>query len=99
MSSRVHTRTPANKARLPQGNFLHEDTLSTAQETQSHSGFRNRQHYDNDEEVIEYESWDDAWRKNDDKSTSKDKDVIYTIVDKIHSKDTMFKIETHAFLS
>jgi hypothetical protein len=45
-SSRAHTRTPANKARLPQGNFLHEDTLSTAQETQSHGGFRNRQHYD-----------------------------------------------------
>ena len=62
-------------------------------------GSQNRQHYDDDEEVIEYESWDDdAWRKNDEQSTSKDKDVIDTIVDKIHSTGTSFKIEARALL-
>ena len=65
----------------------------------SHRGFSNRQHYDDDKEVIEYESWDDAWRKNDEQSTSKDKDVIDTIVDKIHSTDPSFKIEARALLS
>ena len=38
-------------------------------------------------------------RKNDEKSQSKDKDVIDTIVDKIHSKDPSFKIAAHALLS
>jgi len=88
-SSRAHTRTTAKKARLSKDVLIHEDT---AQETQSHRGFPNRQHYDDDEEVIEYESWDDAWRKNDGKSQSKEKDVIDTIVDKIHSNDESFKI-------
>ena len=37
--------------------------------------------------------------KNDEKSSSKDKDVIDTIVDKTHSTDTSFKIEAHALLS
>ena len=98
-SSRDHTRTPAKKARLFIDILKHEDTLCTAQETQSHRGFPNRQHYDDDDEVIEYESWDDAWRKNDDKSQSKDKDVIDTIVDKIHSNDPSFKVSAHALLS
>jgi len=86
-------------ARLSKDELTHEDTLYTATETQSHRGFSNRQHYDDDEEVIEYESWDDAWRKNDEQSTSKDKDVIDTIVDKIHSTDPSFKIEARALLS
>jgi len=43
-------------SRLPKDVLIHEDTLCTAQETQSHRGFPNRQHYDDDEEVIEYES-------------------------------------------
>ena len=73
--------------------------LSTAQETTSHSSFRPPQHYDEDEEVIEYDSWDDAWQKNDVKSKSTEKDVIDTIVDKIVSTDPTFKIEAHAFLS
>jgi hypothetical protein len=98
-SSSSHTRTPAKKARLSKDVPKHEDTLCTAQETQSHRGFPNRQHYDDDEEVIEYESWDDAWRKNDEKSESKDKDVIDTIVDKIHSKDPSFIISARALLS
>ena len=98
-SSRDHTRTTAKKARLSNDVPIHEDTLCTAQETRSHRGFPNRQHYDDDEEVIEYESWDDAWRKNDEKSQSKDKDVIDTIVDKIHSKDPSFKISARALLS
>ena len=53
-SSRDHTRTPAKKARLSKEELKHEDTLCTAQETQSHRGFPNRQHYDDDKEVIEY---------------------------------------------
>jgi len=41
-----------------------------------------------------------AWRKNDEKSSSKDKDGIDTIVTKIiHSKDPSFKIATRALLS
>ena len=97
-SPSAHTRTPANKRARHRKNLRHEDMLHNAYETTSPRIFKRPQHYDEDEEVIQRDHWDDAWQKNDDKSST-EKDVIDTIVDKINSKDESFKIEAHAFLS
>ena len=50
-----------------------------------------------DDEVIDHDSWSDAWQKNDERSG--EKDVIDTVVDKMKTNDPLFKQEAHALLS
>ena len=61
--------------------LTYEDMLSTVREDveDSSSSFRPSYIYDEDDEVIDQDSWSDAWQKNDERS--EDKDVIDTIVD------------------
>ena len=75
----------------------YEDMLGNVLEGLPQYVFQPPSKYDEDEDVILYTSWDDAWQKND--GESKEKDVIDTIVDKIVSADPQFKIDAHKLLS
>jgi hypothetical protein len=51
--------------------------------------------YDEDEDVIPYEHWDDAWQKNDSDVTN---DITDIIMHNVQSDNTEFKIRTKRFL-
>jgi hypothetical protein len=55
------------------------------------------QQYDEDEEVIPYEHWDDAWQKNDSDNFKKE-DILETIMNNVESKNAEFKMRTRHFL-
>jgi len=77
--------------------LTYEDMLCNVLEDTPRYIFQPPNRYDEDEEVISYSNWDDAWQKNDERS--REKDVIDTIVDKIVSNDPTFKIEARTLLS
>jgi len=54
--------------------------------------------YDEDEEVIQYEHWEDAWQKNDCSGSQID-DVLDVIVNNVRSSNVEFKIRTRSFLA
>ena len=58
----------------------------------------NQHHYDEDEEVIQTDYWDDIWQKNDVTDGFKQEDLIATITSKIVSSDPTFKQTIHSFL-
>ena len=77
--------------------------LNTASEFSNSNSQRSLAHhrriYDEDEEVIQYDHWDEVWQKNDNKTENNNEDdLIDTIVAKINSDDQLFIIETRAFL-
>ena len=51
--------------------------------------------YDEDDEVIQYDYWDDAWQKNDVGGSEEQEDVIAFIVSRIDSADPTFANEIH----
>jgi hypothetical protein len=53
--------------------------------------------YDEDDEVIQYDHWNDAWQKND-SSVSQNDDIIDTILKNVKSSNAEFKMRTKAFL-
>ena len=100
MSPSAHTRTTINSAQTATKVDGEEDMLGTTHETimsESRPVFRS-QIYDEDDEVIPYDHWDDAWQKNDIEGQSNEEDILDMIVSKINSEDPMFKSETRAFL-
>jgi len=100
-SSSAHTRTTINSARTIAEVSGNEDMLGATFETTeslSPRSLNHRQRYDEDDEVIQYDYWDDAWQKNDNRSLENKEDFIELITSKINSQDPMFKIEARAFL-
>ena len=58
----------------------------------------NQHHYDEDDEVIQSDYWDDIWQKNDVTDGNEQEDLIVTITSKIVSTDPLFKQTIHTFL-
>ena len=58
----------------------------------------NQHHYDEDDEVIQTDYWDDIWQKNGVTDGDKQEDLIDTITSKIVSNDPTFTQTIHSFL-
>ena len=97
---RHHTRTRAVKTQSILLFDKDKDNLSNLLEDNNlkiRNSNRRAHKYEEDEEVIQSDYWDDAWMKDDDK-TEEEEDFIELIVSKIISTDASFIIEARKFL-
>ena len=93
----THTSTAISSAQAIPEVDRYKDSLSSASESNSRRTFHHRiQKYDEDEEVIQGEYWDDAWMK--DGVDTEEEDFVELIASKITSSDPTFVIEAKAFL-
>ena len=98
LSPSAHTRTITNSARTISEVDRNNDSLSNALEKTNRRSFNHKLHrYDEDDEVIQSDFWDDAWMKDGVKS-AEEEDFIKLIVSKITSTDPTFIIEAQLFL-
>ena len=96
-SPSAHTRITINQAQTaPMINGV-DDMLSTMHS--QHKPVHRNHVYDEDDEVIQYNYWDDAWQKNDVENSSIKEDLIGPIVSKINSSDPTFAKEIYTFLT
>jgi len=97
----THTWIPFSSAQANTEIVRHEDMLNTVKEfsnsNSQHSLAHHRCIYDEDDEVIQYDHWDEVWQKND-KDTENKEDFIEMIVSKTNSDDLLFKMEIRALL-
>jgi hypothetical protein len=96
MSPSAHTRTPINQTQTVPMVSGDEDMLSTM--TSQHRPIHRSHIYDEDEEVIQYDHWDDAWQKNGVGDSEEQEDLISQIVSRIDSTDPTFAKEIDIFL-
>ena len=78
-SPSAHTRTTISSAQIISEVSGDDDMLGTAfeiDESLSQRSFNQRQQYDEDDEVIQHEHWDDAWQKNGDRLSENKEDFI-----------------------
>ena len=98
LSPSAHTRTITNSARTISEVDKNNDSLSNALEKTNRRSFNHKLHkYDEDDEVIQSDFWDDAWMKDGVKSVEEE-DFIKLIVSKITTTDPTFIIEAQLFL-
>ena len=95
-STSAHPRTPSNQTQTAPKVSGDDDMLSTM--LQQHKPFNRSHIYDEDDEVIQYDHWDDAWQKNDVENSEENEDLISQIVSRIDSTDPTFATEIHTFL-
>ena len=94
-AEKFHGHVTAHSEPTPQHVAVVRETIPSDDMLNSITSLGSQQ-YDEDEEVIPYEHWDDAWQKNDSDNFKKE-DIIETIMNNVESKNSEFKMRTRHF--